>query len=134
MRVNENREIEAYYREIYTRIERLINVDSRIAAVEHSCEFITGGIYLWDKTVRADSSIRDALVEDYMTLVTTMRLDFEENNNQSHINSFDHSCRTVLNYLKQDTYVWENSTAGVLKSVQRELIVQYCILTQTLKV
>lgn len=126
--------IQEDYREISERIKRLIGVSSRLVLVENSSEMIEGGIYMWDKVVRAGDGVREALIEDYMTLVTRMRLDFEDKDNHCHINSFDHSCKTVLNYLKQDTYVWENSLEGVLKSVQRELTVQYCILTQRVQV
>jgi hypothetical protein len=134
MNVSENHEIKEEYREIYERIKLLIGLNSRLVIVENSSEVIEGGIYMWDKTYRTDTVVRDTLIEDYMTLVTRMRLDFEDMDNQCHINSFDHSCRAVLNYLKQDTYVWENSPEGVLKSVYRELVVQYCILIQSVKV
>lgn len=132
--VSDNHEIQEDYREIYERIELLLGLQSRLVLVEHSTGIIEGGIYMWDKTSRADAGLRDTLIEDYMTLVTRMRLDFEDKNNPCHISSFDHSCRTVLNYLKQDTYVWERSPEEVLRSVKRELIVQYCILTQSVQV
>ena len=135
MHMSDNQEIQEDYREIYERIKTLIGLHSRLVMVEDSSEVIEGGIYMWDKAGRAaDAAIRDTLIEDYMTLVTRMRLDFEDKDNQCHISSFDHSCRAVLNYLKQDTYVWESSPEGVLKSVHRELVIQYCILIQLVTV
>ncbi|WP_157764144.1 hypothetical protein [Paenibacillus borealis] len=41
--------------------------------VENSSGVIEGGVYMWDKVVRADSRVRDALIEDYMMLVTRIR-------------------------------------------------------------
>ena len=92
------------------------------------------GIYMWDEATRAHTIAKAVLIEDYMILVTRMRLDLEDRQQPYQMNSFDHSCQTVLHYLKQDTYVWEASPQAVLRSVQRELDLQYCILTQSVQV
>ena len=122
------------YAEISERIEWLLGVNSRLVLVENSPEALGGGIYKWDEVSAAGSFAKNALIEDYMILVTRMRMDLEEQNNLCQMNSFDHSCKTVLHYLKQDTYVWESSPQAVLKSVERELMLQYCILTQGVRV
>ncbi|MBW4083507.1 hypothetical protein [Paenibacillus sp. S150] len=62
--------------------------------------------------------------------MTRMRMDSEDKSSPFCINSFDHSIKTVLSYLKQETYVWESSLEDVLKAVQRELAVQRFMLTQ----
>ncbi|WP_340025391.1 hypothetical protein MHI24_09540 [Paenibacillus sp. FSL K6-1096] len=132
--MSEGYTIKLNYLEISERIEWLLGMNSRLVRVENASETLKDSIYMWDEATRVHTLAKAALIEDYMNLVTRVRLDLEDQQHPYQMNSFDHSCKTVLHYLKQDTYVWEASPQAVLRSVQRELDLQYCILTQSVEV
>lgn len=126
MAVDTRKGIKGIYQEILERIELLL-LNSSLEHVEHSSEVIEGGVYAWGQADVLKDAYRMALIEEYLILVTRMRLDLEEKDSKA-LASFDHSCNIVLTYLKQETFVYENTTDDVLKTIEKELAIQYFLM------
>lgn len=84
-------------------------------------------MYAWGQVDVLKDAYRMALIEEYLILVTRMRLDLEEKDSKA-LASFDHSCNIVLTYLKQETFVYESTTDDVLKTIEKELAIQYFLM------
>lgn len=126
MAMNRINTIKEYYCEILERVELLL-LNSTIEYVEKSSEVTDGGLYFWVQVDAMNNAYRMALVEEYLILVTRMRLDLEDNASKE-LATFDHSCNIVLTYLKQETLICEGTKEEILKSIKRQLDIQYFLL------
>lgn len=126
MAVNRISTIKQYYSEFLERFELLIQ-NSSLVYVENSSEVIDGGMYSWGHSDVLNETYRMALVEEYLIIVTRMRLDLEDKASKE-LATFDHSCNIVLTYLKQETLLIESTKNEVMDAIKRQLAIQYFLL------
>ncbi len=111
------------------RINAFINYDSCIEYVEGSEEVVAGGAFAWTKLKSAESYKQEHIDADYVELAERVRTVLE-NEHSPNIEKFERSYELVMNYIRQDTFLWVPGLKNVIESIKSELDLQQFFLNQ----